>query len=122
VPLDPACTERVQADGQEERQRELTELERHTADLVPKPTARVRENGYRGWSTFLNEVTAEARQQYPYDGQDIANTNEVNLLINGKNSVLDIKKMVDAQSRTTSDLQAIVNYIEVLKLAGLVEM
>jgi hypothetical protein len=46
----------------------------------------------------------------------------VNLLINGKNSVLDIKKMVDAQSRTTSDLQAIVNYIEVLKLAGLVEM
>ncbi len=87
----------------------------------PRPQTHGKGDGERG-STFLNEVTAEARQQYPYDGQDIANTNEVNLLINGKNSVLDIKKMVDAQSRTTSDLQAIVNYIEVLKLAGLVEM
>jgi hypothetical protein len=36
--------------------------------------------------------------------------------------VLDIKKALDAQSRVTSDLQAIFNYIEVLELAGLVEM
>ena len=30
--------------------------------------------------------------------------------------------MLDGQNRTTSDLQAIFNYIEILKLAGLVEM
>ena len=34
----------------------------------------------------------------------------------------DIKKMLDAQYDRTSDLQAIINFIEVLKLAGLVEM
>jgi hypothetical protein len=36
--------------------------------------------------------------------------------------VPDIKKMPDAQYRTMSDLQAIINCTEVLKLAGLVEM
>ena len=67
-------------------------------------------------------MSAEARQQYPYGSGDIANTSELQLLINGQNSVLDIKKMLDGQNRNTSDLQAIFNYIEILKLAGLVEM
>jgi len=99
---------------------QLTDRERNAARMVPRPTTRVKEKGYGGWRSFLQEVSAEARQQNPYDG--VANTNEVNLLINGKNSVLDIKKMLDAQNRTTSDLQAIINYIEILRLAGLVEM
>jgi hypothetical protein len=30
--------------------------------------------------------------------------------------------MLDAQSQTLSDLQAVMNYLEVLKAAGLVEM
>lgn len=51
-----------------------------------------------------------------------AHLSELNLHINGQNSVHDIKKMVDGQKGTTSDLQSIFNYIEILKLAGLVEM
>jgi hypothetical protein len=90
--------------------------------VIPRPTALVKQDGYRGWRQYLNDVSADARRQYPYGGGDIANTNEVNLLINGQNSVLDIKKMLDGQNRATSDLQAILNYIEILKLAGLVEM
>ena len=65
-------------------------------------------------------MSAEDRQGLPYDG--VANTGEVQLLIDGRHSVLDIKKMLDAQNRTTSDLQSIINYIEILRLAGLVEM
>jgi hypothetical protein len=100
---------------------QLTDLEESAAKMVPRPTSRVRQNGYGGWRSFLQEVPPETSEQYPYsDG--VASTGEVNLLINGKNSVLDIKKMLDAQNRTTSDLRAIINYIEVLKLAGLVEM
>jgi hypothetical protein len=98
----------------------LTDLERSAARMVPQPTARVKEKGYGGWRSFLQEVSPEARQQYPY-GDRVASTGEVNLLINGTNSVLDINKMLDAQNRTMSDLQAIINYIEILKLAGLVE-
>ncbi|UCG86732.1 MAG: M28 family peptidase, partial [Gemmatimonadota bacterium] len=100
---------------------QTTDLERRAASMVPRPTALVKQDGYRGWRSFLEEVPTEARQQYPY-GDDIASTNEVNLLINGSNSILDIKKMLDAQYKTTSDIQAIINYIEILKLAGLVEM
>jgi hypothetical protein len=100
----------------------LTDLERNASRMVPRPTALVKQDGYGGWRQHLNGVSAEARRQYPYGGNAIANTNELQLLINGQNSVLDIKKLLDGQNRTTSDLQAILNYIEVLKLAGLVEM
>ena len=51
----------------------------------------------------------------------VNNTRELNLLINGKNSVLDIQHQMDAQSRSRSDLKAIFNYLEILKLAGLIE-
>jgi len=100
----------------------MTDLERRASRMIPRPTALVTQDGYGGWREYLNAVSAEARQQYPYSGSDIANTGELNLLINGQNSVLDIKKLLDGQNRTTSDLQAIFNYIEILKLAGLVEM
>jgi hypothetical protein len=100
----------------------LTDLERQAARMVPRQTALVKQDGYRGWRTYLDRVSAEGQRQFPYEEDEIASTNELNLLINGRNSVLDIKKMLDAQHRTTSDLQAIINYIEILKLAGLVDM
>jgi hypothetical protein len=100
----------------------LTALERRAAQSVPRPTALVKQDGYRGWRAYLQEVPEDVRQQFPYGRSDIASTGELQLLINGRNSVLDIKKMLDGQYRTTSDLQAIFNYIEILKAAGLVEM
>ena len=99
-----------------------TQLERRAATIVPQPTAKVKADGYGGWRAYLQEVPEEVRQRYPYGRQDIANTGEVNLLINGTNSVLDIKKLLDGQYPTRSDLQAIVNYLEILKAAGLVTM
>jgi hypothetical protein len=100
----------------------LTDLERRAAESVPRPTALVKQDGYRGWQAYLQQVSQETRQQFTYERGDIASTSELQLLINGTNSVLDIKKMLDGQNRTTSDLQAIFNYIEILKAAGLVEM
>ncbi len=100
----------------------LTDLERRASRMVPRPTSRVRENGYGGYGQYINQIPEEERAKYPYSRGEIASTNEVQLLINGRNSVLDIKKMVDTQYRRPSDLQAIINYIEILKLAGLVEM
>jgi hypothetical protein len=97
-----------------------TDLERRAARTVPRPTALVKANGYQGWRTPLQAVSEEVRTRFPSDG--VANTAELQLLVNGRNTVLDIKKMLDAQSRTASDLQAIFNYLEILKAAGLVEM
>jgi len=100
----------------------LTDLENRASRMIPRPTSRVRENGYRGYRQYISQVPEEESAKYPYTRGEIANTNEVQLLINGRNSVLDIKKQLDAQYRRSSDLQAIINYIEILKLAGLVEM
>lgn len=100
----------------------MSDLERRASRMVPRQTALVKRDGYGGWEDHLEQVPAVVRQQFPYDDDAIASTNEVNLLIDGKNSVLDIKKALDAQNKTTSDLQAIINYVEVLRAAGLVEI
>jgi aminopeptidase YwaD len=98
----------------------LSEMEVRAESSVPRPTALVKRDGYRGWQRHLQAVPEAELADLPFDG--VANTGELRLLIDGTRSVLDIKKALDAQSRDTSDLQAIFNYIEVLRRAGLVEM
>ncbi|HMA54607.1 MAG TPA: M28 family peptidase [Acidobacteriota bacterium] len=101
----------------------LSDLEKRAARIVPRPTAKVRQDGYRGYQKLLTAVTAADRAKFPVGGKDLvlSNAPEVQLLVNGKHSVLDIKKMLDAQNERRSTLQAVLNYLEILKLAGLVE-
>ncbi len=101
----------------------LDELERRAAKIIPRPTAKVRQNGYREYQKFIAAVPAEQRAKYPYQGRDISlgSTGELQLLINGRHSVLDIKKLLDVQFERKSSLQSVFNYLEILKLAGLVE-
>jgi hypothetical protein len=50
-------------------------------------------------------------------------TQELGRLCNGKNSALDIKKLLDTQLRGgETNLQDVINYIYVLKEAGLVSL
>jgi aminopeptidase YwaD len=101
----------------------LTDLEKKAARIIPRPTAKVRQDGYREYQKYITAVPAAARAKYPAQGKDlvISNQAELQLLINGRRSVLDIKKMLDAQNERRSTLQAILNQLEILKLAGLVE-
>jgi hypothetical protein len=48
------------------------------------------------------------------------NASEIQLLCDGKNSALDIKKMLDTQFRQETPLETVVGLLEVLKKAGLV--
>ena len=72
---------------------------------------------------LLAAVTAADRAKFPTFGKDmiVANASELQLLVNGRHSALDIKKMLDAQHERRSSLQAVVNSLEILRLAGLVE-
>ena len=96
-----------------------TDLERRASSMIPSQTALVKRDGYGGTRQHLQTVSEEVRSQYPYQG---VNTSELQHLIDGRHSALDIKVMLDAQSQTLSDMQAVLNYLEVLKAAGLVEM
>jgi len=100
---------------------EWSELDLKARKIVPKPTPLVTQNGYRGYQEHITKVPAEQKKLYPYGRGGIANTQELQLLVNGSNSALDIKHMLDAQYQRASDLQSVINYLEILKLAGLVE-
>lgn len=45
---------------------------------------------------------------------------EIQCLINGKRSVLEIRNMLDVQYSRKSNLESVMNYIQILKLAELI--
>ncbi len=100
----------------------LTELEAKAAKIVPRTTAKVKENGYRGYQELLAKVPEAERKKHPFGQRDFGSLTELHLLINGKRSALDILNALDAQYPVKSNLQSLLNYLEILKLAGLVEM
>ena len=101
---------------------QMTELEKRAAKIIPRPTAKVKADGYGGYRAFIDKVPKEEKKKYPSGRGDIADVSELQRLVNGKNSVLDIKMMLDAQYQRISKLQNIFNYLEILKLAGLITM
>jgi hypothetical protein len=109
--------------GVKQVQATLNDAEKRAAKIIPKPTAKVKENGYGEYRKLIEGVPAAEKAKFPVQGKDlvISNSSELQLLVNGKHSVLDIKKMLDAQSEKKSTIQAILNYLQILKLAGLVE-
>ena len=99
---------------------QLSELEKRAAKIFPKPLARIKENGYRAYRDLINQVPKEQKAKYPYGRDGIANTSELQCLINGKRSILEIKNMLDVQYSRKSNLESVMNYLQILKLAGLI--
>jgi len=104
--------------GQKIPSQKLLKLEKTADEIVPSTTDELKSAGFRIERTIY-ELPEETRLKYPYRG--IVNTTELCALINGKNSALDIKKMLDTQYRRESELQSILNYLELLKIKGLVQ-
>lgn len=99
----------------------LTDAEKKAAKIFPRTTAKVKETGYgvvRSISADLlkkyNLVNAQGRSVMAH-GDDIAK-----LTVGGVNSILDIKKMQDAQFPDADSLENIMSYLDALKEAGLV--
>jgi hypothetical protein len=98
----------------------LSALEKKAIKIVPSCTPKVTNAGYGGTSSIINQVPQDIKDKYP---SRVGDTRELARLVNGKNNALMIKKMLDAQSsRGETDLQSVLNYLEILKHAGLIEM
>jgi aminopeptidase YwaD len=99
-----------------------TDLEKKAAAMVPKPTSKVKENGYQGYQPLIQD----ARKQMSAAGTPAPDRTvmrggaEIQLLCDGRNSALDIKKLLDTENRQETSLEAVLAYLEVLKRAGLV--
>jgi aminopeptidase YwaD len=99
----------------------LSLAEKKAAALVPKPLPKIKENGFGGYQTAIQEARKAMGAQPAAPGRGGSrNTAEIQLLCDGKNSALDIKKMLDTQYRTETSLEAVIAHLELLKKAGLV--
>jgi len=99
-----------------------TETETRAKTIVPKPTPLVTQNGYRGYSQIISKLDPSIREKYPIKGRFL-DAQELCRLCNGRNSALDIKKLLDAQMKSGEvELQDVINYIYILKEAGLVTL
>ena len=94
---------------------ELSAEEKAASKIFPHSTSKVKEYGYG----VLRSIPAELAAKY---GIRLTYSAEVAKLASyGKNSVLDIKKMLDAQFPDSDSLESVMKYIELLKEAGLLE-
>jgi hypothetical protein len=91
-----------------------TDLEVAAAAMVPKQTPKVTSEGYQGYRQFV--AGADFAR---FRGLDTA---ELSRLVNGRHSLLEIRKMLEAQAPVKADLQQIIDYTGLLAKAGLVEM
>lgn len=95
-----------------------TDLEKKAMSIVPRATARVKEKGYRGYSEF---IPRQPRTRGDRPAGRVANTGELQRLCNGRYNLLEIKKLLDTEYSRESDLQAIMDHVDLLKEGGLVE-
>lgn len=99
-----------------------TELETKAITILPKTTALVTDKSYRGYADVLTELDPKVREKYPVNDRRM-DSQELGRLCNGKNSALDIKKLLDTQLlQGETDLQDVINYIYTLKEAGLLTL
>lgn len=96
-----------------------TPLEEKASNLIPIPTDKIKENGYQGYRSAISNAQKEMKKEQP-SRRSFRSASEIQLLCNGQNSALDIKKMADTQFKQETDLQAILDHLDVLKAAGLV--
>jgi len=87
--------------------------------IIPAATPKVKESGYNGYGKFMPTMT---REQRTAAFRDIANTSELERLCNGKHNAIQIKQMLDTEFPKESSLKAIIDYIDLLKTAGLVTL
>ena len=102
---------------------QLSDIEKKAAAVIPKPTSKITVNGYQGYQPLVQEAAKKAGPATPAAPADrglARSTAEIQLLCDGRNSALDIKKLLDTENRQETGLEAILGYLEILKRAGLV--
>ena len=66
----------------------------------------------------LNNLSSEIKDKYRVTG--VADASEAAKLINGKNSLLDIKYLIDCQNQNETSLSGLENYMNQLREAGII--
>ncbi len=95
-----------------------TNEERRAAGIVPVLIIDLRDLGYKGYNQKLDNLSKEVKDKYKVTG--VADISEAAKLINDKNSLLDIKYLIDCQNKNESSLTGLENYMNQLREAGII--
>ncbi len=96
----------------------LNETEQLAARMRPALADGILKGGPNILQESLGALPEEAVSRYPVHSR--IDRNEIARLVNGENSVLTIKKMMDAQQAHPTDLRDLINFIEQLYQAGII--
>ena len=99
----------------------LTDLEKKASKIIPKPTAKIKDGWYGGYRASIEESQKALNVNYK-NRMFRRSATEVQLLVDGKNSALDIKNLLDTQFRYETDLEDILTHLDILKKAGLITL
>jgi aminopeptidase YwaD len=96
-----------------------TNEEKRASGIVPSLIIDLRDLGFEGYNQLIEKLSKEVKDKYKVTG--IVDAAEASKLIDGKNSLLDIKYLIDCQNRNESTLTGLENYLNQLKAAGIVK-
>lgn len=96
-----------------------TNDERRAAAIIPSLVTDLRDLGYEGYNQKTDLLPQEIKDKYKATG--VIDVSEAAKLINGKNSLLDIKYLLDCQYKNESSLAGLENYLNLLKAAGIIK-
>jgi aminopeptidase YwaD len=94
--------------------------EKRYGTIIPSLITDVRDLGYDGYNEKVNKLTDEVKKKYPVIG--LVDREEAARLINGRNSVMDIKYIIDAQNKGETSPDGLFNYLNQLKEAGIIKL
>lgn len=97
-----------------------TNEEKRAAGIIPTLIIDPTDLGYEGYNEKIQKLSTEMKEKFRATG--IADISEAAKLINGKNSLLDIKFLIDCQNKNESSLTGLENYLNQLKEAGIIKL
>ncbi len=87
--------------------------------MIPEIVSDPRSLGFDKFNDKIRELPDEIKTRYSVSG--LPDRAEAAACINGKNSMLDIKYILDAQYNTETNLEGLINYFNQLKEAGFIK-
>jgi hypothetical protein len=97
-----------------------TREERNASEIVPKLKESRKGKGFGYLRSKINGLSQEVITDYPINGY--IDYEEAALCINGKNSILDIKFLLDAQRNDMTSLKDLLNFFKRMEAAGLIKL
>ena len=93
--------------------------EKKAMSMIPVIVSDPRDLGYEGYNNKIKNLPENVKNTFPVTG--VSDPFEAAACINGKNSMLDIRDIMNAQNKSGTDLQGLMNFFSRLKAAGLIK-